>query len=139
MEHEEFLRKEYFMQVRNLNDKINEQKKHIDSLRETLYSIGNYNCDERVQTSPVQDRFAAAFARIQEEEEKLKNMQEDCSLLKFQLLSNIHNIDCPKTSKQIAEMYFVDCLGKAEISKKLKYSESYVSRMINKCIKSSLN
>ena len=139
MEQEEvILRKEYFMQARDLNDKIKEQREYIEKLRETLYSIGGCEYNERVQTSLKQDRFAEAFAKIEEEEEYLKKMEENCALLKFELINKIYDVKCSKNAKKVSELFFTKCLSTDAISIELGYSKNYISKMINDFIKYSL-
>ncbi len=138
MEQEESLRKEYFMQARDLNEKIKEKREYIEKLRETLYSIGSCEYSERVQTSLKQDRFAEAFAKIEEQEEYLKKMKENCSLLKFELLNKIYDVKCSKNAKKVSELFFIKCLSRDEIAMELGYSKNYVSKMINDFIKDSL-
>ena len=87
--------KEYLSQVQDLEEDIIDQKHYIETLRESLTSIGGMGMNpDKVQTSGAdKDKFATVIAKVIDAEEKLKRMEEKFCLLKVQIAEQIHQMD----------------------------------------------
>jgi hypothetical protein len=87
--------KEYLMQVQTGEEQITDQKQYIETLRDSLTSIGGMNLTaDKVQTSRADmDKLGTVIAKICEAEEKLKRMEEHHCLLKVQIAEQIHSMD----------------------------------------------
>lgn len=87
--------KEYLSQVKDLEEDIIDQKHYIETLRESLTSIGGMEMNpDKVQTSGAdKDKFATVIAKVVDAEEKLKRMEEKLCLLKVQIAEQIHQMD----------------------------------------------
>ena len=87
--------KEYLSQVEDLEKNIFDQKQYIETLRESLTSLGGMNISaDKVQTSGAdKDKFATVIAKVTDAEEKLKRMEEKFCLLKVQIAEQIHALD----------------------------------------------
>lgn len=87
--------KEYLSQVKDLEEDIIDQKHYIETLRESLTSIGGMGLSpDKVQTSGAdKDKFATVIAKVVDAEEKLKRMEEKLCLLKVQIAEQIHQMD----------------------------------------------
>lgn len=87
--------KEYLSQVKDLEEDIIDQKQYIETLRESLTSIGGMGLSpDKVQTSGAdKDKFATVISKVVDAEEKLKRMEEKFCLLKVQIAEQIHSMD----------------------------------------------
>lgn len=87
--------KEYLSQVQDLEEDIQDQKEYIDTLRESLTSIGGMEMNpDKVQTSGAdKDKFANVVAKIIDAEKKLKQMEQKHCFLKVQIAEQIHGMD----------------------------------------------
>jgi hypothetical protein len=87
--------KEYLSQVKDLEEDIVDQKEYIETLRESLTSIGGMEMNpDKVQTSGAdKDKFANVIAKVIDEDKKLKKMEEKFCLLKVQIAEQIHQMD----------------------------------------------
>jgi hypothetical protein len=87
--------KEYLSQVKDLEEDIVDQKEYIETLRESLTSIGGMEMNpDKVQTSGAdKDKFANVIAKVIDEDKKLKKMEEKFCLLKVQIAEQIHSMD----------------------------------------------
>lgn len=99
--------KEYLMQVQTLEERIEDQKQYIETLRESLTSIGAMDLSmERVQTSTVdKDRFASVISKIIEAEGDLNLMEEKLCLLKVQIAEQIHGMEDLVLKKLLKHRY----------------------------------
>lgn len=87
--------KDYLSQLQDLEENICEQKEYIDTIRSSLTSVGGLEMNpDKVQSSSVcKDKFANVVAKVIDEEEKLKRMEERLCLLKVQIAEQIHQMD----------------------------------------------
>lgn len=125
--------KEYLMQIQDLEEKIDDKKEFICTLRDSLTSIGGMNTDpDKVQTSFVdKDKFANVIARIIEEEENLQGMQERLCLLKVQIAEQIHMMD-DLVLKKLLKLRYIDWKQYGTIKKvacELNYSYDYTKEL----------
>jgi hypothetical protein len=99
--------KEYLSQVKDLEEDILDQKQYIETLNESLTSIGGMGLSpDKVQTSGAdKDKFATVIAKVVDAEEKLKRMEEKFCLLKVQIAEQIHSMDDLQLKKLLELRY----------------------------------
>lgn len=99
--------KEYLLQVKDLEEDIFDQKQYIETLRESLTSLGGMDISpDKVQTSGAdKDKFANVIAKVIDAEEKLKRMEEKLCLLKVQIAEQIHSMDDLQLKKLLELRY----------------------------------
>lgn len=99
--------KEYLSQVKDLEEDILDQKQYIETLNESLTSIGWMGLSpDKVQTSGAdKDKFATVIAKVVDAEEKLKRMEEKFCLLKVQIAEQIHQMDDLQLKKLLKLRY----------------------------------
>ena len=101
--------KEYLSQLQDLEERINDQKEYIDTLRESLTSIGGMEMNpDKVQSSGAdKDKFANVIAKVIDAEKKLKEMEKKFCLLKVQIAEQIHSMD-DLVLKQLLKLRYID-------------------------------
>ena len=125
--------KEYLMQVKELEEKICDQREYIDTLRESLTSIGGMGMSpDKVQSSGAdKDKFANVIAKVIDAEEKLKGMEQDFGLLKAQIAEQIHGMD-DLVLKKLLKLRYIDWKKHDTIKKvadALGYSYDYTKEL----------
>ena len=110
--------KEYLMQLQTLEKGIDDQKEYIETLRESLTSIGGMEMNpDKVQTSGAdKDKFANVIAKIVDAEQKLKQMEEHFGLLKVQIAEQIHGMD-DFVLKKLLKLRYIDWKDHGTIKK----------------------
>ena len=101
--------KEYLSQLQELEKAIADQKEYIETLRDSLTSIGGMGMNpDKVQTSGAdKDKFAKVIAKVIDAEEKLKDMEEKFGLLKVQIAEQIHIMD-DLILKKLLKLRYID-------------------------------
>jgi hypothetical protein len=101
--------KEYLSQLQDLEEKIEDQKEYIETLRESLTSIGGMGINpDKVQTSGAdKDKFANVIAKILDAEQKLQDMENKFGLLKVQIAEQIHMMD-DLVLKKLLKLRYID-------------------------------
>lgn len=130
--------KEYLSQLQDLEEKIEDQKEYIVTLRESLTSIGGMEMNpDKVQTSGVdKDKFANVIAKVIEAEEKLKGMEEQLGLLKIQIAEQIHMMD-DLILKKLLKLRYIDWKHYGTIRKvadKIGYSVDHTKTLHREAI-----
>lgn len=125
--------KDYLSQLQDLEERISEQKEYIETIRESLTSIGGMSTNpDKVQTSSVdKDKFANIIAKIVDAEEKLKKMEEKHCLLKVQIAEQIHQMD-NLLFKRLLKLRYVEWKQFGTIKKvadELGYSVDHTKRL----------
>lgn len=117
--------KEYLCAVQDKDKDITAQKEHIEALRSVLESIGVKMGDERVQSSADPDKFGKIFAQIDEEERKLKRMEEDFVLYKVDVINAIKQVQTEKYRVLLNERY-INYKSFKMIAVQMNYSYDYI-------------
>lgn len=101
--------KEYLSQLQDLEKKIEDQKEYIETLRESLTSIGGMGINpDKVQTSGAdKDKFANVIAKVLDAEDKLNDMEKYFGLLKVQIAEQIHGMD-DLILKKLLKLRYID-------------------------------
>ena len=101
--------KEYLSQLQDIEEKIEDQKEYIETLRESLTSIGGVGINpDKVQTSGAdKDKFANVIAKVLDAEQKLKDMESEFGLLKVQIAEQIHGMD-DLVLKKLLKLRYID-------------------------------
>jgi hypothetical protein len=125
--------KEYLSQLQDLEKEIDDQKEYIETLRESLTSIGGMEMNpDKVQTSGAdKDKFAKVIAKVIDAEEKLKVMEETFGLLKVQIAEQIHGMD-DLVLKKLLKLRYIDWKQYGTIKKvsvELGYSVDHTKRL----------
>lgn len=125
--------KEYLSQLQDLEKGIADQKEYIETLRESLTSIGGMEMNpDKVQTSGAdKDKFAKVIAKIVDAEQKLKDMEETFGLLKVQIAEQIHGMD-DLVLKKLLKLRYIDWKQYGTIKKvavELGYSVDHTKRL----------
>jgi hypothetical protein len=97
------------MQIQDLEEKIDEQKDYIQTLRESMGSVGGMNTNpDKVQTSGTdKNKLENIIIKVVDAEAVLKQMQERCALLKVQIAEQIHMMDDLKL-KRVLKLRYID-------------------------------
>jgi hypothetical protein len=95
--------------LQSLEKDIDDQKEYIETLRESLTSIGGLEMNpDKVQTSGAdKDKFANVIAKVIDAEQKLKGMEEHFGLLKVQIAEQIHGMD-DLVLKKLLKLRYID-------------------------------
>ena len=125
--------KEYLMQLQTLEKGIADQKEYIETLRESLTSIGGMEMNpDKVQTSGAdKDKFAKVIAKIIDAEQKLKDMEQEFGLLKVQIAEQIHDMD-DLILKKLLKLRYIDWKDHGTIKKvavAMGYSVDHTKRL----------
>ena len=125
--------KEYLSQLQDLEKEIDDQKEYIETLRESLTSIGGMEMNpDKVQTSGAdKDKFANVIAKVLDAEQKLKEMEETFGLLKVQIAEQIHCMD-DLTLKKLLKIRYIDWKEHGTIKKVahvMGYSVDHTKRL----------
>ena len=101
--------KEYLSQLQDLEEDIQDQKEYIETLRESLTSIGGMEMNpDKVQTSGAdKDKFANVIAKVIDAEEKLQGMEAKHCYLKIQIAEQIHSMD-DLVLKKLLKLRYID-------------------------------
>lgn len=125
--------KEYLSQVKDIEEDILDQKHYIETLRESLTSIGGMGLSpDKVQTSGAdKDKFATVIAKIVDAEEKLKRMEEKCCLLKVQIAEQIHGMDDLQFKKLLNLRYleWKQCGTMRKVADAMGYSVDHIKKL----------
>lgn len=125
--------KGYLKQLQTLEERICDQKQYIETLRESLTSIGSGEMSaDRVQTSGAdKDKFATVIAKVIDAENELKRMEEKHCLLKVQIAEQIHEMDNLQFKKLLKLRYLEwkehDTMRK--VADAMGYSVDHVKRL----------
>ena len=125
--------KEYLMQLQTLEKGIVDQKEYIETLRESLTSIGGMEMNpDKVQSSGAdKDKFAKVIAKIIDAEQKLKETEQEFCLLKVQIAEQIHGMD-DLILKKLLKLRYIDWKNHGTIKKvadALGYSYDYTKEL----------
>lgn len=117
--------KEYLSQLQDIEEKICDQKEYIETLRESLTSIGGMEMNpDKVQSSGAdKDKFANVIAKVVDAEQKLKEMEKHFGLLKVQIAEQIHGMD-DMILKKLLKLRYIDWKDHGTI-KKVAVAMSY--------------
>lgn len=101
--------KEYLSQLQDLEKEIDDQKEYIETLRESLTSIGGMEMNpDKVQTSGAdKDKIANVIAKVIDADKKLKEMEKHFALLKVQIAEQIHAMD-DLVLKKLLKLRYID-------------------------------
>ena len=101
--------KEYLSQLQDLEEKIDDQKEYIGTLRDSLTSLGGMEMNpDKVQSSGAdKDKFANVIAKILDAEDKLKDMEKYFGFLKVQIAEQIHAMD-DLVLKKLLKLRYID-------------------------------
>lgn len=125
--------KEYLCAVQDKDKEITAQKEHIEALRSVLESIGVKMGDERVQSTSDPDKFGKIFAQIDEEERKLKQMEEDFVLYKVDVINAIKQVQTEKYRVLLNERY-INYKSFKMIAVQMNYSYDYILELHGKAL-----
>ena len=125
--------KEYLSQLQDLEKQIDDQKEYIETLRESLTSIGGMGLSpDKVQTSGAdKDKIANVIAKVLDADDKLKDMEKCFGLLKVQIAEQIHMMD-DLTLKKLLKLRYIDWKEHDTIKKvadALGYSYDYTKEL----------
>jgi hypothetical protein len=125
--------KEYLSQVQELEEDIQDQQEYIDTLRESLTSIGGMEMNpDKVQTSGAdKDKFANVVAKIIDAEKKLKKMEEKLCFLKVQIAEQIHGMDdlVPKKLLKLRYLKWKEYDTIKKVADAMGYSYDYTKEL----------
>ena len=101
--------KEYLSQLQDLEEKIDDQKEYIATLRDSLTSLGGMEMNpDKVQSSGAdKDKFANVIAKILDAEDKLKDMERYFGFLKVQIAEQIHQME-DLVLKKLLKLRYID-------------------------------
>lgn len=85
--------KDYLNQINRLNMLVNNKLTEITQYRELSYSISAVKNEEKVMTSPNQDKIGTSIAKLDEMERKLDEMIDDYIDKKNYIISQIQGIE----------------------------------------------
>lgn len=125
--------KQYLLQVKLLNEKIQSNKETLDALRAKLTDITNKLDDVKVQSSN-QANFDETLADIIDTESKLNRDMCKYIRLKYKILSEINAMEDNTLSVILFKRYI---LGKSlnQIAKELNYSYDYLRHLHLKALR----
>lgn len=114
--------KDYLNQINRLNMLINNKLTEIAQYRELSCSISAVKNEEKVMTSPNQDKIGTNIAKIDEMERKLDEMIDDYIALKEKIKQQINKLPKQKHKIILYEKY-IKFKSISEISKKLDMTD----------------
>ena len=125
--------KEYLSQLQDLEGKIDDQKEYIETLRESLTSLGGMETNpDKVQTSGAdKDKIANVIAKILDAEDALKDMEMYFGFLKVQIAEQIHQMQ-DLVLKKLLKLRYIDWKQYGTIKKvsdALGYSYDYTKEL----------
>lgn len=121
--------KEYLLQIRLLDTKINQRLKELEGYKRRMYGAKGVSYDGvRVQTSPTPDNIGEAVGRAIEMEKEINRMVEGLWGLKHRIIGEIHSLDNDLYIK-ILYMRYVELKSLEEIAVETAYSYRQVLRL----------
>lgn len=114
--------KDYLNQINRLNMLVNNKLTEIAQYRELSCSISAVKNEEKVMTSPNQDKIGTNIAKIDEMERKLDEMIDDYIALKEKIKQQINKLPKEKHKIILYEKY-IKFKSISEISKKLDMTD----------------
>ena len=120
--------KEYLQSINDMKHKIVDQVEYIQRLRDSLGIAGISYDKDRVQTSHDGDKFSEIFARIDEEEKVLEEMQELLVNKRVRILNEIHELDDDK-HKRLLNIIYVDCKNLKKCANIMNFSYDYIKEL----------
>lgn len=126
--------KEYLEQVACKDSIINNLIKDKENIIHLMYSLGNSNMKERVQTSKEHDRLGALYAKIDEKEREIVSKID--ALVDFRLKVS-SEINLLSDSKYITVLYkkYLECKSWKEIATDMNYNIRYVQHLQKEALK----
>ena len=120
--------KEYLQSIKYMKNKITDQVEYIQRLRDSLGIAGIRYDKDKVQSSFDQDKFGSIFAKIDEEEICLSEMQERLVKREVEILNEIHQLSDDK-HKKVLNLYYVDCKNLKKCANIMNFSYDYVKEL----------
>lgn len=114
--------KDYLNQINRLNMLVNNKLTEIAQYRELSCSISAVKNEEKVMTSPNQDKIGTNIAKIDEMERKLDEIIDDYIALKEKIKQQINKLPKEKHKIILYEKY-IKFKSISEISKKLDMTD----------------
>lgn len=114
--------KDYLNQINRLNMLINNKLLEISQYRELSCSISAVKNEEKVMTSPNQDKIGTNIAKIDEMERKLDEIIDDYITLKEKIKQQINKLPKKKHKIILYEKY-IKFKSISEISKKMDMTD----------------
>jgi hypothetical protein len=114
--------KDYLNQINRLNMLINNKLLEISQYRELSCSISAVKNEEKVMTSPNQDKIGTNIAKIDEMERKLDEIIDDYIALKEKIKQQINKLPKEKHKIILYEKY-IKFKSISEISKKMDMTD----------------
>lgn len=114
--------KDYLNQINRLNMLINNKLLEISQFKELSCSISAVKNDEKVMTTPNQDKIGTNIAKIDEMERKLDEIIDDYIALKEKIKQQINKLPKQKHKIILYEKY-IKFKSISEISKKLDMTD----------------
>lgn len=125
--------KEYLCEVYEKDKDIDAQKEYIAALRSVLEPSGIRTDAERVQSSSDPDLFGKVFAQIDEEERKLKRMEQEFLMYKVNAITLIKQVQTKKHRDLLFERY-INYKSFKVISGLMNYSYDYILELHGKAL-----
>lgn len=120
--------KDYLFQIKNLNKDIQKTEEHIQALRYSL-GIAGINYDkERVQSSPIVDKFAHIFAQIDKQEKVLEDLKTKLIETRVKIINMIHELENDKHRK-LLNIVYVDMKSLKIAANKMCFSYDYIKEL----------
>lgn len=114
--------KDYLNQINRLNMLINNKLTEIAQYKELSCSISAVKNEEKVMTSPNQDKIGTNIAKIDEMERKLDEIIDDYIALKEKIKQQINKLPKEKHKIILYEKY-IKFKSISEISKKMDMTD----------------
>jgi DNA-directed RNA polymerase specialized sigma24 family protein len=114
--------KDYLNQINRLNMLINNKLLEISQYRELSCSISAVKNEEKVMTSPNQDKIGTNIAKIDEMERKLDEIIDNYIALKEKIKQQINKLPKEKHKIILYEKY-IKFKSISEISKKMDMTD----------------
>ena len=120
--------KDYLFQIKNLNKDIQKTEEHIQALRYSL-GIAGINYDkERVQSSPIVDKFAHIFAQIDKQEKVLEDLKTKLIETRVKIINMIHELENDKHRK-LLNIVYVDMKSLKIAANEMCFSYDYIKEL----------
>lgn len=126
--------KEYLSQIQRMDKVIQNKISEIAQLKALSISISGLRSEEKVQTSPNYDKIGTAFAKIEEMEDELNKMIDDCSSLKKTIIDQISSIEDDNYYQLLFSRY-VERKTFEVISTEMQYTFRHITRLHGKALK----
>ena len=120
--------KEYLLQIKEQKQNIRKQQEYIQRLKDSLTIAGISYDKERVQSSPDPDKFAKIFGQIDEEEQRLADMQTRFVNTRVKIINQIHELKDDRYDR-LLNLVYVDDKSLKKAAHEMSFSYDYVREL----------